>query len=283
MSKWPEFLDVPPSARPRYVLIPLPFDAGSTRPGSRLAPRAILEATQYFECYDEVADVDLESVPFRTAPPIAPRRNEKTRAYLDRVRAAALTAHQKKSIPIGIGGEHTLIVPLVESLVAARGSTDFSVVIFDAHSDLRDEHEGTRWSHACSTRRVMEMGIDTTVIGLRSLRPDHRNAGARLIFPDDLRHGRWEKMMSRVKRNIYISIDVDVLDLGILPAATNPEPGGLTWDEFTRVLIALFHKRTFLAGDIVELCPPAGPAYAAFTAARCLTRLVAFAEKSRRR
>lgn len=279
----PDFLEIAPSKNPRYVLIPLPYDAGSTRPGSRFAPRAILEASQCIESYDETLDVDLERLSYRTMPPVVPRRSERARVYLDRVRRAALDVHRRRAIPVGIGGEHSLLVPLVEAVAASRGKKDFSVVVFDAHSDLRLDSGGNRWSHACSTRRVVEMGIDTTVVGLRSLLPEHRSAGARLIFPDDIRRGRWKKMLGRVKSNLYVSVDVDVLDLGIMPAATNPEPGGLSWTEFSDILAFLFARRTFLAGDVVELCPPAGPAYAAATAARVLVRLIALAEKSRSR
>lgn len=243
----------------------------------------ILDASQSIEWYDETLDISLEKLAYQTIPPIVPKRGEKTRAYLDRVRASALKAYQAKSTPIGLGGEHTLLVPLVEALVESRrGNTDFSVVVFDAHSDLRDTFNGTPWSHACSTRRILDMGIDATVIGLRSLLPEHRSAGARLIFPDDVRSDKWKKMLESVKRSIYVSIDIDVLDLGIMPAATNPEPGGLFWHEFSEILVHLFRGRHFLAGDVVELCPPAGPEYAAVTTARALTRLVALAEKSRR-
>ncbi|MBI4179149.1 arginase family protein [bacterium] len=276
-------MEIAPSKHPRYVLIPLPFDAGSSRPGSRHAPRAVLDASQTIEWYDECYDVNLEHLPYRTHDPVVPRPREKTRAYLDRVRAAARTAYRQNAIPIGLGGEHTLLVPLVEALVESRPKKDFSVVVFDAHSDLRKDFEGNPWSHACSSRRVLEMGIDVTVVGLRSLLPEHRDAGARLIFPEDIRGGRWKRMLSAVKKNIYVSIDIDVLDLGIMPAATNPEPGGLTWSEFTDALTLLFKDRNFLAGDVVEYCPPAGPAYAAVTTARALVRLIALAERSRSR
>lgn len=235
------------------------------------------------ESYDEIAAVDLENLAYDLSPAVAPRRREPARHYLDRVRSAALCAYDRSAIPIGIGGEHTLSVPLVEALASSRGRKDFSVVIFDAHSDLRDTHEGSRWSHACSTRRIVEMGLDTTVIGLRSLLRDHLKAGARLIFPDDIRSGRWRKMLNGLRKNLYISIDLDVLDIGIMPAVTNPEPGGLSWWEFSDVLAHLFRSRRFLAGDVVELCPTRGPSYAAVTAARALVRLIALAEKNRRR
>lgn len=261
--------------------MPLPSDIGSSRPGSRHAPLAILDASQSIEWYDEMPDVDLENLSYKTVPAVVPRRGERPRDYLDRVRAEALKAHRARAIPVGIGGEHTLLVPLVEALLETRKSRDFSVVVFDAHSDLRKEFNGNPWSHACSTRRVVEMGLDATVVGVRSLLPDHYKAGARLVFPEDIRTGRWKKMLAGVKRNVYISIDIDVLDLGLMPAATNPEPGGLLWAEFSKVLEHLMCGRNFLAGDVVELCPPAGPAYAAVTAARVLTRLIALAEKSR--
>ena len=278
----PHFLDIRPSHRPRYVLIPLPYDAGSTRPGSRLAPKAILDASQCVESYDELLDVDLQRLRYRTAPPLVPKRGERQRAYLDRVRAAAALAHRQGAVPIGIGGEHSVLAPLVEALAGARGKKDFSVVVFDAHSDLRKVHNGSLWSHACSTRRVVEMGIDTTVIGLRSLLPEHRRAGARLIFADDVRKGRWKRMLAGIRKNIYLSIDVDVFDLGLMPAATNPEPGGISWGEFSDILTHLARSRTVLAGDVVELCPPAGPSCAAATAARALVRLVALSEASSR-
>ncbi len=229
-ARIPDFLEISPSKNPSYVLLPLPFDSGSSRPGSRKAPAAILDASQSIEWYDETVDWNLEKLAYQTRPPMMPKKGERPRAYLDRVRAAALGVYRRGAIPIGIGGEHTLLVPLVEALAAGRADKQFSVVVFDAHSDLRESFDGNPWSHACSTRRVVEMGIDATVVGLRSLLPEHRAAGARLIFPEDIRNGSWKMKLGEIERDVYISIDVDVLDLGIMPAATNPEPGGLSWD-----------------------------------------------------
>ena len=77
---------------------------------------------------------------------------------------------ERGQLPLTLGGEHSLSAP---SIAAVREYfPDLTVVHIDAHGDLRDEYEGTPLSHASIERRVVDMGIPLTEIGIRSFSPE---------------------------------------------------------------------------------------------------------------
>ena len=58
--------------------------------------------------------------------------------------------------------------------------------------------------------------------------------------------------------DVYITIDLDGLEPGLMPGVGTPEPGGLTWRELTTLLRKTFERRNVVACDVVELCPLRG-------------------------
>jgi agmatinase len=75
---------------------------------------------------------------------------------------------------------------------------------------------------------------------------------------------------------VYVTIDLDGLDPGTMPAVGTPEPGGLSWRELTTLLRRTFERRTVVACDVVELCPIAGLAGPNFIAARLVYKLLTY-------
>lgn len=272
------YFNIEPGARPQVTVLPLLLDCGSSQAGSAKGPGAILKASDLIETYDQRLDIDISDLQLNCDPPVKLKKSEPVAKFVERAKAASLKIQKTGALPFGLGGEHTVAVPLVAALKENHG-TDFSIVVFDAHSDMRDSFEGDMWSHSTSTKKMVQMGFSPWVVGVRSYEPHHANAGAGFITPADVRNGDWTRMLKTLKSKVYISVDVDALDPSEMPAVSNPEPGGLTWDQFTDVLPAICDKRQLIGADIVELVPNLGPPYAAVTTARIMLRMLALIKK----
>lgn len=242
----------------RYVICGVPYDSSETyRTGSRFAPNAIREASLEIEDYDILEDFDLPEIPladygdvavsFGNAEETMKRTKETVREIL---RAAA--------VPCLIGGEHTI------SYFALNGfeKKPFYLVL-DAHLDFRDEYLNNRLSHACSTRRVSELlGIENVlVVGVRSAGraevSDAKKLGLNYIDFNNCKDMGALKMeiLDAIKgREVYLSIDADVIDPKEAPGVCNPEPPGFTFEEMVDILD--FLKDVRMAGfDFTEVTP----------------------------
>jgi agmatinase len=156
---------------------------------------------------------------------------------------------------------------------------ELSVVQIDAHSDLRDSYQGSRYSHACVMARVAEL-TDFCSIGIRSFSNDdnERKYADRIIKPRQWRNesDRFEKCLARLAENVYITIDLDSFDPSVMPAVGTPEPGGLSWDEVISMLQRITSRKKVVGADIVELSPRPGLTYADFTAAKLALKVIGY-------
>jgi len=156
------------------------------------------------------------------------------------------------------------------------------VLQLDAHADLRDEYLGTRYSHACVMRRILEL-CPITQVGIRSLSWEEQQfltqnsmhpfyiytSSSDLVSP--------EQIITSLSDNVYISIDLDVFDPSVMPAVGTPEPGGMQWYEVLNLLrVVTLHKRV-IGFDLVELCPKEGTDSCAFLAAKLALKLIGYA------
>ena len=137
-----------------------------------------------------------------------------------------------------------------------------SVLQIDAHADLREAYQGSRYSHASAMRRVLEVA-PCTQVGIRSLSREEAEAlpglETRIFYDRDMRRDPdWiDRVVDGLGERVYLTIDCDGLDPAILPAVGTPEPGGLGWYETLTLLRTLFAKREVVGCDLVELCPQA--------------------------
>jgi len=182
-------------------------------------------------------------------------------------------------LPVVLGGEHSVTIG---ALRAVRGKfRRFSILHFDAHADLRDSYQGTPFSHACAGRRASEAG-KLVQVGIRSLSREEeefrRGASLQTFFAADIVSGRARPrdIVSGLEEDLYITIDLDVLDPAIMPATGTPEPGGLSWYDVTGILRAACEGRRVVGFDVVELCPDANGVAPAFLAAKLIYRLLGY-------
>jgi len=174
---------------------------------------------------------------------------------LSRIREAAAIVLERRKILFALGGEHLVTLPCVEE--AHRRHRDLTVVVLDAHLDLRERYGEVGLSHATVSRRILDLvGRDSlAILGARSGTREEfalaRELGLRRRGDGSLRD--WA-----AGRPVYLSIDLDVLDPSELPGTGTPEAGGMRWGEVQAILALLRGAR--LAGmDLTELSPPWTP------------------------
>ncbi len=263
----------------KVVILPVPYDSTTEyKSGTREGPRAIIDASQYLELYDTELDREISEVGIHTLPEVQPLMSG-PEPMLERVYQIASDLLDKDKLLVMLGGEHSLTLSMVRAF--REKYPELSVLHLDAHADLRDQYQGTKYSHACVMRRVWEL-CPVVHAGVRSMsREEHRFLVQRkikpfyaeaLTSPDSV-----AQVVSTLSPQVYISIDLDVLDPSIMSAVGTPEPGGLSWQQMLELLRAVASGKQIVGFDLVELCPREGPSSCAFLAAKLAYKLVGYA------
>ena len=285
---WRTFLDTPPQendpAQARVFVIPVPYDSTTSfRSGARYGPPAILEASCHLEDYDIELDRDISAVGIHTTPELQPQMDG-PEAMIAAVRAATKAAAAGGKFTVLLGGEHTIALGAVQA--HSELHTDISVLYIDAHADFRDSYQGTRWGHASVARRISEI-CPVSLVGVRSISDCEmkfvREQGIPVSFWSAGSSASLSEAISLAAEsltgNVYISIDLDALDPSLMSAVGTPEPGGILWHELLALLQAVSSQANIVGFDIVELCPPEGPASCASVAARLAYKLIGYATR----
>jgi len=246
--------------------------------GTEHGPQAILDASSQMELYDE----ELDCCPIEIGVYTRPLLNYHG---MDHATALKVTGEavrevlQRGQLPLTIGGEHSLSAPLI---AAVRDYfPDLTVVHIDAHGDLRDEYEGTPLSHACIERRVVDMGIPLTEIGIRSFSPEEAEfmktqPDVAIVWGYQLARGNASIPWERLSKHTYVTIDLDALDPSEMPAIGTPEPGGLHWYQMLDLFREICRRTTVVGMDVVELCPMQGQTRADFLAAKLVYKMIGY-------
>lgn len=261
------------------VILPVPYErTTSYGQGTRNGPAAILAASQQVELYDEELDREPADGGIATVAPCQPESFEPAEA-LREIEAEARRHMAAGKFVVTLGGEHSLTLAPVRAAVDVFGN-DIGVVQFDAHADLRDSYEGTPYSHASVMKRIVDLGLPTLAIGLRSLSPPEREILRRderpVIWGYELERAEelWDERLAQLPERVYLTLDLDFLDPSLLPATGTPEPGGGFWSPTLRLLRRLFETKDVVAMDVVELAPlpglPASDFIAAKLAYKCM-------------
>jgi agmatinase len=266
--------------RSRVVVLPVPYDSTVTaRAGARDGPEAIITNSEDMELYDIGLGYEPYLHGIYTSPAVMVT-NETPEAMINRIHDVGSEYVDDGKFLVTFGGEHTVAVG---SFRAHRDKyPDLSVLAIDAHADLRDEYQDTRYNHACSLRRILD-DVPVTQVGLRSAAAEE----ARFIKENNLpfyspRQFRQLKDLSTIvdtlSDNVYITIDLDGIDAGEFPAVGTPEPGGLRWDEVSELMEAIGASNKRIVGfDLTELSPDLGPKACSYAAAKLAYRMIGLA------
>lgn len=265
----------------RVVVVPVPYDSTTSyKAGAREGPRAIIEASRYLEDYDIELEREIYRVGIHTLAEIEPHVGSPD-AMVERVRGIVLPFAKDGKLLSILGGEHSISVGAVQALLDVY--SDLSVLYLDAHGDLRYEYMGSKFSHACTARRIWEI-CPMVQVGVRSISHEEmefvRNENANVHFygeGNSVTSWNIEEIIARLSDHVYVSIDLDVFDPSLMAAVGTPEPGGLDWETTLHLLRAVSSKRSIVGFDVTELCPGAGPPSCAFIAAKLAYKVMGYA------
>ncbi|OGC06608.1 agmatinase [candidate division WOR-1 bacterium RIFCSPLOWO2_02_FULL_46_20] len=268
-----QFLDIETEYRgykkARFVVVPVPHEATTSYgTGAKRGPDAILRASRHIENFDEELGCEIyRQAPIHTLQPVAVKRLES--------RIAALLRDEK--IPVILGGEHSLTTLGLKPI--KKFYNNISVLQLDAHADLRDSYQGRKDSHACVMRRVLEI-CPAVQVGQRSISGEEWKFAKKT---GQFRKIHWAgklralpEIVRQLSSNVYISIDVDVFDPGIVPAVGTPEPGGLSWYEVLEILKKVCSAKNVVGFDVVELSPRRDDLVSDFTVAKLVYKLMGY-------
>lgn len=265
--------------RAQAVIVPVPYDGTSEwRSGSRHGPQAIIDASQYLELYDIELDREISDVGICTLPEVEPHLNS-PQDMIDRVFQVTRPLAAMDKLVVLLGGEHSV------SLGAVRAYKEvfpgLSVLQLDAHADLRDEYLGTRHGQACVMRRISEL-CPISQVGVRSLSLEEKGFLAQKnlapFYMCDLASGSgWmDRIVESLSDDVYITIDVDVLDPSVMSAVGTPEPDGMSWKQVLDTVRSVALKRRVVAFDLMEFCPQEGPNSCAYLLAKLAYKLIGY-------
>ena len=262
-----------------FVVVPVPYDLTSTyQSGARRGPAAILDASGNMELYDEELRKETYRSGIHTLPPLEVDARGPAEMVESVHRTVARIMADRK-IPVMLGGEHSISFGAVRAMKEIY--PEITVLQLDAHADLRDTYQRTPYSHASVARRIAGL-CPIIQAGIRSLSAEEavfieesriRSHGADLIL--DGKAGL-ELICGDLHGDVYLTVDLDVLDPAVMPSTGTPEPGGLSWREVLS-LVQEAAKRCRIRGfDIVELAPIPGMVAPDFLAAKLVYRIMGY-------
>ena len=262
----------------KVVILPAPYDGTvSYRSGTRLGPRAIVEASTQVELLDLELGLEPWRVGLHLAPPVEPVGDpEQVIARIER--ACRVHVEQGKRVLL-LGGEHSVTLGAVCGLTTAPDA----MLQVDAHLDLRDSYDGTPYSHACVARRVLELGVRVVHVGPRVACPEEleavRRHGLAPIWAGDCLapDASWiQRAVDQLGERVYVSVDVDGLDPSVIPGTGTPVPGGLGWYQLLALLRAVGREREVVGADLCELAPIDGQNVSEFAAALLAYKMIGY-------
>lgn len=260
----------------RAVIVGAPFDWGTSyRPGARFGPRAIRE-TDYFspDGYRPHLPTGLNALEGVVDIGDVEVRPGDIEGDLDRIAAAVETIAGAGSIPIVLGGDHTITFANATGVARVFGYGNIALVHFDAHADTGTGNAaGALHGHGTPMRRLIESGAVAghrfVQIGLRGYWPDPdvvswmRDQGMQSYFMSEITERGLRAVVDEAvgyaadgADAVFLSIDIDVVDPGMAPGTGTPEPGGLTSRELLDTVRRLARDLPVVGADIVEVSPP---------------------------
>lgn len=250
--------------------------------GAREAPTAIRRASYNFE------EIHFEHGLDQRIPEVCDYGNVDDfvlpEDMMSEVEFAVGPAVRDGKFPIGIGGEHSMNIPVIR----AFPERSIALISIDAHLDSRDEYLGTPYSHACVMRRAAEhLGLDNVfVLGARAIGAEEldRDDAVPFISSYDIFDmgisKAVEKALDSVKaEKVYLTLDIDGIDPAYAPGTGTPEPFGLLPMDVKKTINMIGDR--LIGFDVNEVCPPADPSgITSILAARMINEVLAVHAKS---
>lgn len=252
--------------------------------GTSRGPEEILRASHYVEFYDEEQSKELcfekgictlEQMNFEKLT------IEKS---LDKIYKEVAKHIDAGKFVVTLGGEHSLSTAPIRA--NHERYPNLSILQIDAHSDLRQSYEGSKYSHASVMARVAEFNPNIVQVGIRAQSKEEnefrKQKQIKTFYAREIKMGMYgenwkELVVQNLSDNVYITFDVDGFDPSLLPATGTPEPGGLFWDETMNLLKTIGLEKNIVGFDVVELAPSKYHPSSSFIAAKLVYKILNYA------
>lgn len=234
----------------RTVFLGLPYDCTcSNRAGARFGPQQARLESIGIETYSPVFNKDMEETLFYDAGDLEyPFGNAKKALEITESNVDCIYQNNKKLL--GFGGEHLITLANVKSVL--KKFDNIAVIQFDAHTDLRKEYLGQDLTHSGVMYKIARLtGFENIAqVGLRSGEKEEFD----LVKRYNTLKIKKEELDCFKDKNIFLTIDLDVLDPSLMSGVGTPEAGGMTYNELIDWLKYL-KDFNIIGADIMELAP----------------------------
>jgi agmatinase len=274
----------------KYVVVGVPFDVTSTyRTGARFGPAAIRQASLNIETFSFRTGQDIEDIPLHDIGDLHISTDPKKTVDMLKVVVEDIVAAGK--IPVSIGGEHTITLGIMKGFGAKVKKT--AIVSFDAHLDLRKEFLGLKLSHTTFMQLISEELKPAKIIevGTRSVCQDElkyaKKAGIEFFSTQQIKKEGTAQIIQKLKEklapydNIYLSVDMDIVDPAFAPAVQNPEADGITTGDLLDMVCSLCDKRV-IGFDVLEIAPVYDQGISSIAAAKVIFEMLCQLEKAKK-
>ena len=260
----------------RVVIVPVPYDGTSTWvKGADKGADAIIEASGHMELYDIETDSEVYKKGIFTDGAVAVGGGPDEMVAAVRERVAEHVGRGK--FVVVVGGEHSVSIGAIEA--QAQTNAGMSALQLDAHADMRQEYERSRYSHACVMARAREF-CPVVQVGIRSMDAGEKEfmEAQNVFLAEQIRSDAdWMgRVVERLGEKVYVTLDLDVFDPAVMPATGTPEPGGLSWYDVIGLMKMVMARRDVVGFDVVELCPQKHNKGPEFLAAKLIYKMLSY-------
>mgnify|MGYP001204504097 FL=1 len=264
------FLGIDNKFRIKEKAVIIPFGLEKTvsyGSGTKNGPKEIIKASHQVELFDEELNCEpYKIIGIKTIKPFSIKK--KMDDALNQISKVNELLLKKSLFPLVLGGEHSITPGCIKPFT--KKFSDLLILHFDAHADLRESYEGNKFSHASAIRRCLDFkNVNVISFGIRNISSGEvkflkkNSKRVKVFWAKDKK--KWNlNLFKKIIKNkkIYITFDVDSLDLSLMPATGTPEPGGLFWDDVINLIKIASKYSNIVGADINELSPIKGfPGY----------------------
>jgi len=278
------FLGIDNKIKRKENVVVIPFGLEKTVSyggGTSKGPKEIIKASHQVELFDE----DLNKEPYKnigikTLKPFPIKKN--ITDALKQIENINKILLDKKKFPIILGGEHSLTPGAIRPFV--KKFEKICLLHFDAHADLRNSYNGNKFSHASAIRRCLDnSNVSVISFGIRNISLNEisflkkNKKRIKIYWAKDKSKWNLDEFKKIIKnKKVYLTFDVDGLDLSIMPATGTPEPGGLFWDETMNIIKTAAKCSHIVGADVNELSPIKGFDSYNFLAAKLVYKIISY-------
>jgi agmatinase len=239
----------------KVVLIPVPFDGTiNWQKGAVNGPKAFLDASENMELYD----IETDSEVYKNGIFLADDVIETVSAekMVRSVHATTKEYIRKNKFVTLVGGEHSISIGSIRAFNECFDN--LTVVHVGAHANVRTEFEGTQYHNACAlsdasqSTNLIQIGIRSMDTIEKTIVDEDKTFYAHEMVTDDY----WmENAIDLMTNNVFLSFNLNALDMSLVRSTSYPEPGGLFWYETLEFLQKLFKEKNVVGIDLTDLCP----------------------------